>query len=85
MRPTRLCLALVMIVALCPPVWLAAVAANGASLDGAAAANGANLAGADSGFSLADFQKSVTEFTLANGMKFIVVERHGVPVVAFNL
>src|SRR2546421_12020886 len=40
---------------------------------------------ADSGFSLADFQKSVTEFTLANGMKFIIVERHEVPVVAFNL
>src|ERR1022692_2946575 len=37
------------------------------------------------GFTLADFEKSVTEFTLANGMKFIVVERHQVPVVAFNL
>ena len=37
------------------------------------------------GFSLADFEKSVTEFTLANGMKFIVVERHQVPVVAFHL
>src|SRR5258708_39979803 len=41
--------------------------------------------GDDKGFSLADFEKSVTEFTLANGMKFIVVERHQVPVVAFNL
>src|ERR1017187_5985139 len=37
------------------------------------------------GLSLADFEKSVTEFTLSNGMKFIVVERHQVPVVAFNL
>src|SRR6266852_5190183 len=38
-----------------------------------------------SGGLLADFEKSVTEFTLANGMKFIIVERHQVPVVAFNL
>src|ERR1017187_5466799 len=37
------------------------------------------------GLTPADFEKSVTEFTLANGMKFIVVERHQVPVVAFNL
>jgi len=34
---------------------------------------------------LADFEKSVTEFTLPNGMKFIVVERHQVPVVSFFL
>jgi predicted Zn-dependent peptidase len=34
--------------------------------------------------SLAEFQKKVTEFTLANGMHFIVVERHEAPVVAFN-
>lgn len=33
----------------------------------------------------AEFEKSVTEFTLANGLKFIVVERHQVPTVAFNL
>ena len=37
------------------------------------------------GFSLASFEKSVTEFTLANGMKFIAVERHRVPIVAFDL
>jgi predicted Zn-dependent peptidase len=37
------------------------------------------------GLSLADFEKSVSEFTLANGMKFIVVARHQVPVVAFDL
>ncbi len=37
------------------------------------------------GPSLADFEKSVTEFSLANGLKFIVVERHRVPTVAFNL
>jgi predicted Zn-dependent peptidase len=34
---------------------------------------------------LADFEKSVTEFTLPNGMKFIVVERRAVPVVSFFL
>src|SRR5690348_6495560 len=34
--------------------------------------------------SLSEFQKKVTEFTLANGMHFIVVERHEAPVVAFN-
>lgn len=41
---------------------------------------------ADTGsLSLADFEKSVTDFTLPNGMKFIVVERHQVPTVAFDL
>src|SRR3990172_152720 len=34
---------------------------------------------------LADFEKSVTEFTLANGMKFVVVERRAVPVASFFL
>lgn len=34
--------------------------------------------------SLDQFRKKVTEFKLANGMHFIVVERHGAPVVAFN-
>lgn len=34
---------------------------------------------------LAEFEKTVTEFTLDNGMKFIVVERHQVPVVSFHL
>jgi predicted Zn-dependent peptidase len=34
--------------------------------------------------SLAEFQKKVTEFTLANGMHFTVVERHEAPVVAFH-
>lgn len=33
---------------------------------------------------LAEFEKRTTEFKLANGMKFIVVERHNAPVVAFN-
>jgi predicted Zn-dependent peptidase len=39
-----------------------------------------------SGFaqSLADFEKKVTEFTLANGLHFIIVERHGAPVVSFH-
>src|SRR5258708_37730726 len=34
---------------------------------------------ADSGLALADFAKSVTEFPLANGTKFIIVERHRLP------
>jgi predicted Zn-dependent peptidase len=33
---------------------------------------------------LAEFEKRVTEFKLDNGMKFIVLERHNAPVVAFN-
>lgn len=33
--------------------------------------------------SFAEFQKKVTEFTLANGMKFIIVERHQAPVANF--
>ncbi|NLT65362.1 MAG: insulinase family protein [Acidobacteria bacterium] len=31
---------------------------------------------------LADFEKDVTEFTLDNGLKFIVLERHDAPVVS---
>jgi predicted Zn-dependent peptidase len=34
---------------------------------------------------LADFEKRVTEFTLANGLHFIVMERHEAPVVSFHL
>ena len=34
--------------------------------------------------SLKDFEKRVTEFTLPNGMHFIVVERHDAPVVSFH-
>jgi len=34
--------------------------------------------------SLADFEKKVTTFTLANGLKFLVIERHGAPVVSFH-
>src|SRR5687767_11268053 len=33
---------------------------------------------------LPEFEKKVTEFQLKNGMKFIVLERHDAPVVAFN-
>jgi predicted Zn-dependent peptidase len=33
---------------------------------------------------LKEFEKRVTEFTLGNGMHFIVLERHDAPVVAFN-
>ncbi len=37
---------------------------------------------AATGQDLGEFEKRMTEFTLANGMKFLVVERHEVPVVA---
>ena len=33
---------------------------------------------------LKEFEKKVTEFTLANGLHFIVMERHEAPVVSFN-
>src|SRR5882724_11214879 len=33
---------------------------------------------------LKEFEKNVTEFTLANGLHFIVLERHEAPVVSFN-
>ena len=36
------------------------------------------------GQSLKDFEKTVTEFTLPNGLHFIVIERHQAPVVSFN-
>src|SRR5579884_2601810 len=36
------------------------------------------------GQSLQDFEKRVTEFSLANGMHFIVLERHDAPVVSFH-
>jgi predicted Zn-dependent peptidase len=34
--------------------------------------------------SLADFEKKVHEFTLDNGLKFLVLERHQAPVVSFS-
>lgn len=34
--------------------------------------------------SLQEFEKRVTEFTLANGLHFIIVERHEAPVVSFH-
>jgi predicted Zn-dependent peptidase len=34
--------------------------------------------------SLKDFEKRVTEFTLANGLHFIIFERHQAPVVSFH-
>ena len=33
---------------------------------------------------LKEFEKKVTEFTLTNGMHFIITERHEAPVVSFN-
>src|SRR5712664_2558542 len=34
--------------------------------------------------SLKEFEKHVTEFTLGNGLHFIVLERHEAPVVSFH-
>jgi len=34
--------------------------------------------------SLKDFEKKVTEFTLPNGLHFILIERHEAPVVSFH-
>lgn len=34
---------------------------------------------------LAQFEKRITEFTLDNGLKFIVLERHEAPVVSFHI
>src|ERR1700692_3231828 len=36
------------------------------------------------GQSLPEFEKKVTEFTLPNGLHFIIVERHEAPVVSFH-
>src|SRR5271154_2155223 len=36
------------------------------------------------GQSLKDFEKKVTEFTLANGLHFLIIERHEAPVVSFH-
>ncbi|MBV9766410.1 MAG: insulinase family protein [Acidobacteriaceae bacterium] len=49
-------------------------------------ATAVTLAWAGSSFSqsLKEFEKKVTEFTLSNGLHFIIVERHDAPVVAFN-
>src|ERR1700683_1330944 len=33
---------------------------------------------------LQDFEKKVTEFKLANGLTFLVIERHEAPVVSFH-
>ena len=33
---------------------------------------------------LKEFEKRVTEFTLPNGLHFIVLERHEAPVVSFH-
>src|SRR6267142_4000200 len=33
---------------------------------------------------LKEFEKKVTEFTLANGLHFVVIERHEAPVVSFH-
>src|SRR6266480_4720838 len=34
--------------------------------------------------SLPEFEKKVTEFTLPNGLRFLVIERHEAPVVSFH-
>src|SRR5690349_25117271 len=33
---------------------------------------------------LQEFEKKVTQFTLANGLTFLVIERHEAPVVSFH-
>ena len=33
---------------------------------------------------LRDYERKVTEFTLANGLHFIVFERHEAPVISFH-
>jgi predicted Zn-dependent peptidase len=42
------------------------------------------LAASLSAQNLHDFEKRITEFTLANGLHFIVLERHEAPVVSFH-
>jgi predicted Zn-dependent peptidase len=42
------------------------------------------LAGSLAAQNLAEFEKRVTEFTLPNGLHFIVCERHEAPVVSFH-
>ena len=42
---------------------------------------GLNVAGAQG---LAEFEDRLTEFTLDNGLTFLVLERHNAPVVSFN-
>ena len=42
------------------------------------------LAGSLAAQNLAEFEKRVTEFTLPNGLHFIVLERHEAPVVSFH-
>lgn len=42
------------------------------------------LSSISSAQNLKEFEKNVTEFTLENGLKFIVVERHEAPVVTFT-
>jgi predicted Zn-dependent peptidase len=37
------------------------------------------------GQNLEEFRRKVTEFTLSNGLHFIVVERHSAPVISLNL
>src|ERR1700719_3486442 len=34
--------------------------------------------------SLQEFEKKVTEFSLPNGMRFLIIERHEAPVVSFH-
>ena len=42
------------------------------------------LPGLLSAQSLADFEKKVTQFTLPNGLTFLIIERHEAPVVSFH-
>jgi predicted Zn-dependent peptidase len=42
------------------------------------------FSGAAQAQDLAEFEKRMTEFTLSNGLKFLVLERHEAPVVSFH-
>jgi predicted Zn-dependent peptidase len=42
------------------------------------------LAGQCAAQSLKDFEKKVTDFTLPNGLRFLIIERHDAPVLSFN-
>ena len=44
----------------------------------------ASIPGLATAQDLAQFEKRMTEFTLDNGLKFLVLERHEAPVVSFH-
>ena len=61
-----------------------ASAAKSAPKGGAKAARGAAASGATVTTGLENVERQVTDFTLGNGLKFILVERHDAPVFSFE-